>query len=197
MHSRLLVGLSGLAGSGKSQASKFISNTYGIPRRPFAFPLKCMIGALGIPSEVLDGPAAVKELPTARLGGKTVRYALQTLGTEWGRTYMGEDFWVQQWRLGLDPIGCVADDCRFRNEWKAIKDEGGIVIRIERAGAGVSGTGAMHASEAIGAVPYDVLLTNNGTLADLHDGLARVIDELTGFKVVQPSLDLPQAGSFA
>lgn len=195
MGQKIIVGLSGLAGSGKSTASQIISNAYGVPRRPFAFPLKRMIGALGIPAAELDGPASVKELPSVRLGGHTLRYAMQTLGTEWGRQCMGETFWVDQWMIGIGDLpGAVADDCRFPNEVEAIQRLGGIIIRIERAGAGVKGDGAKHASEQIDKLPFDYSYVNCGTRDDMDTALRYLIDRHFGFPPAQ--LDLPRAGSF-
>lgn len=196
---RVIVGLCGLAGSGKSTASRLIQNAYNIPRRPFAYPLKRMIGALGVPTEVLDGPASVKELPTARLNGHTVRFALQTLGTEWGRKIMGEDFWVKQWAASFDNKmpGMVADDVRFPNEVEAIQKLGGIVIRIDRMGSGVQGDGSKHASEDIEKLEYDWRVTNNSTPNHLEHSLRRIIDE--AFADPEQQLDLavwPKAGSF-
>lgn len=197
---KLIVGLVGLAGAGKSTASRIISNEFGIPRRPFAFPLKRMIATLGFPSEVLDGPASVKELPTDKLDGKSLREAMQTLGTEWGRNCMGKNFWVNRWTEGLPELpGAVADDCRFENEVQAIRHLGGIVIRLDRMGAGVKGEGAKHASEQIDGLEIDVRLTNNGTVRDLEDGLLRAIEELTGHVPQQHSLlrEFPHIAGFA
>ncbi len=163
----MIIGLSGLAGSGKTTAARFLSDRLNIPRRPFAYPLKAMVGALGIPAEVLDGPAAVKELPSEKLCGHSVRHVLQTLGTEWGRNILGADFWVKQWENGLGPQGCVAEDCRFANEAAAIQSRGGIIIRVERWGAGAK-VGATHASEQIGSLPYDWLIENNHSVEDFE-----------------------------
>ena len=164
----LLIGLTGKAGSGKTTAARYLSDLYGIPRRPFAFPLKCMIGALGFPAEVLDGPSHVKELPTEKLAGHSLRHAMQTLGTQWGREIMGQDFWVRQWENTLDQPGCIADDVRFPNECEAIRSRGGVILRVERDGAGVRGEGAKHASEQCDKLWYDAVIPNNGSVDDFH-----------------------------
>jgi hypothetical protein len=102
----------------------------------------------------------------------TPRYALQTLGTEWGRNCY-EDVWIEygiriakelnqtgyctytekeglvehekdQGLIG----GVVFSDLRFKNEFEAVRKAGGILIRIKRegyeGGVGIAG----HASEA-------------------------------------------------
>ncbi len=107
----------------------------------------------------------------------TPRYALQLLGTEWGRKCYG-NVWVdyalrtakkilterysysQQHGLiivkgsSVGPTtmlsthsGVVVPDCRFRNEIDAIHAAGGRVIRIKRDLAGLKGAAAQHASE--------------------------------------------------
>lgn len=172
----MIIGLCGLAGSGKSVVAKALVRHYGYVRRPFAYPLKCMLGQLGIPEDVLDGPSAVKEQPVARFGGKSVRYALQTLGTEWGRACMGEDFWVRQWLASRpDYPRIVADDCRFPNEAAAIRALGGIVVRVQRDGAG-SKVGAGHLSEtAMGGIAVDCILVNDGTQEELEAAVSRIV----------------------
>jgi len=108
---------------------------------------------------------------------------MQWLGTEWGRNLIGEGFWIAAWQAatqaghlqhptgGLVPL-IVADDVRFANEAKAIRDRGGLVVRIERPGAG-SASGAGHASERMDFVP-DRIIRNTGDLVAFH----RAIDDL-------------------
>jgi hypothetical protein len=173
----MIIGLCGLAGSGKSVVAKALVRNYGYVRRPFAYPLKCMAGQLGISTEVLDGPSAVKELPLEQLGGKSVRYLLQTLGTEWGRKCMGEDFWVRQWlatKPDFDRIVC--DDVRFGNEAEAIRSLGGLIVRVQREGAG-SKVGAGHASEtSMGSISVDCIIINDGDLADLEAAVSQLVE---------------------
>lgn len=191
----LVVGLSGRAGSGKTTAARFLSSHFNIPRRPFAYPLKSMVAALGISEEVLDGPSAVKEMATERLNGHTVRYALQTLGTEWGRNLMGEDFWVRQWLAGLDELpGGIADDVRFANEVNAVRSRGGVVIRVERDGAGVRGPDAAHVSEQVDLLAWDHVVPNNGSIEDFQ---ARLLSVTRSVAISSGRLVLPVAGRFS
>jgi hypothetical protein len=118
----------------------------GFERVRFAGPLKAMMAALGLTPAEIDGDR--KELPCDLLRGKTPRHAMQTIGTEWGRKLIGDDLWIRAWRAAVDrlPAGTpvVVDDCRFPNEAEAIKAAGGIIVRIERPGAG---TASVHESE--------------------------------------------------
>lgn len=171
----MIIGLCGLAGSGKSVVAKALVRQYGYVRRPFAYPLKAMVAALGVSPELLDGPSAVKELPMEQFGGKSLRFVLQTLGTEWGRDIIGRDFWVEQWMITRPAYPrIVADDVRFPNESAAVRSLGGIIVRVEREGAG-SLTGAGHVSENVGLIDADCVIINEGTEQDLEASVSRLV----------------------
>ncbi len=66
-----------------------------------------------------------------------VRTLMQNYGTE-VRRVDNSDWWVDEWEVSIDYglHGCsnvLTDDVRFQNEAMAIKDAGGILIRIERS----------------------------------------------------------------
>lgn len=144
---RLIIGLSGLAGSGKSTAAHHLIHRHGFARVRFAGPLKSMMAALGLTQEQIEG--SEKEKPCALLAGKTPRYAMQTIGTEWGRDLIAPDLWIRAWQAAVDalPPGqpVVCDDVRFPNEADAIRAAGGFLVRVERPGAGAGAAG--HSSE--------------------------------------------------
>lgn len=173
--SQIIIGLCGLAGSGKSTAASMLSQERGFARRPFAYQLKSMLGMLGVPREILDGSREDKEKPLDCLGGRTARHAMQTLGTEWGRNCMRDDFWVYLWLRKVEHFPrIVADDVRFPNESDTIRKLGGKVIRIERTGAG-DRINPGHASEAIHLIPVDAVIKNDGTRDDLLVALDRCL----------------------
>jgi HNH endonuclease len=106
----------------------------------------------------------------------TPRYALQQLGTNWGRNCF-DTIWVDYalrvakriletpdrtvefvngyspevgaffYGGGDRPKGVVIPDVRFKNEVKGIKAAGGKLIRVVRPGSGLKGTAAQHQSE--------------------------------------------------
>jgi hypothetical protein len=170
-----LIGLCGPAGSGKSFAAAYLSGVHEYNRLRFAAPLKNMLRALGLTDDELEGP--LKEQPCGLLCGKTPRQAMQWLGTEWGRHLIGPDFWVAAWGEMADDLlanDCfvVVEDVRFANEAAAIWKRGGMLVRIDRAGAG-SASGAGHESERLD-FPYDARLTNPGK----PEAFCRMLDEL-------------------
>lgn len=173
---RLVIGLSGVAGSGKSTAARILSREFRFARKPIAYPLKAMVAALGVDREILEGSREDKEKALYVLGGKSARYALQRLG-DWGWEQMSPNFWLDIWSRNverLDGVNIVADDIRYPNEAQAIRDLGGIIIRLWRTGAG-DRINPGHSSEQMDFEP-DVLIENDGNEEDLEAALRRVID---------------------
>ncbi len=182
------IGFCGPAGAGKSTAADHLVQHWRFARVRFAGPLKAMMLALGLSPEQTDG--ALKEAPCGLLQGRTPRQAMQWIGTEWGREMIGPEFWIAAWRAAIErlpgafacPAGgppirlIVADDVRFANEARAIRDRGGIVVRIERPGAG-SSSGGDHASERPDFVP-DRIIRNQGDLAGFRAEIDALVHSL-------------------
>lgn len=165
----MLIGLTGYAGSGKSTVAEWLE-AKSFTRLKFADPLKNMIRSLlrdaGVPYEEVDDyiEGRRKEHTTPLLGGRSPRWAMQTLGTEWGRNCMGEDFWVKAAMARYQRGRVVFDDCRFQNEAEAIKDAGGIIVTIQRPGTGPVSD---HESENLPG-PANFVLYNDGSINDLY-----------------------------
>lgn len=171
----ILIGFCGYAGSGKSTAAQRLCGRHGFVRHRFAGPLKDMLRALGLSEEQVDGN--LKEVPCALLGGKTPRWAAQSLGTEWGREMISPTLWVDAWAAKVDvsPVPVVCDDVRFPNEVYAVKQRGGIVVRITGRGAKIA-TSA-HASENVN-FEVDEEIENTGSIHDLHAAVDALVARL-------------------
>lgn len=173
MPKRMLIGLTGLAGSGKSTIASNLVLEHGFRRHRFAGPLKDMLRALGLTDAQIDGEH--KEVACEELGWNTPRYAMQTLGTEWGRAHMGPNFWVNlaKARIKDDLLraSVVVDDVRFQNEVEAIRAMGGRVLRVVRPGTAGAGS---HVSES---QDFDVdgTIGNSGSLDELRAEIWAVI----------------------
>lgn len=168
-----VVAFTGLAGAGKSTAADILVKR-GYGRVKFAGPLKAMMRAIGLTDDHIEGN--LKEIPHPWLQGQTPRYAMQTLGTEWGRNIIGEKFWTGLWwntaRDVVDAGGMVVtDDCRFPNELETIRSLGGVVIRI----AGRGGISGGHSSEKH-ELEADAVIQNTGTLLDLEKNVLTALD---------------------
>ncbi len=176
----MVIGLTGLMNSGKSTVADYLITHRDFVRLKFAHGLKEMVRSLGVTDDEIEG--VLKEMPCDRLNGRTPRFAMQTLGTEWGRTYMGQDFWVNlliqkahDMEFGTN---IVIDDCRFPNEAVAIqRDLQGKVWKLVR---GMQPLGVGHASEREQAyVNADCIVMNNGSLDNLLEKVELMLTEVS------------------
>ena len=177
-----LVGIAGRKESGKSEVAKFLKEHHGFYRDKMAGGLKAMMAlflrwaAVEDPWYYIEGPG--KEEPLQVLGGKTTRYAMQTLGTEWGRNCLWRDLWVNQNRQRLKTdldygIPVVIDDVRFGNERRMLQDLGATIIHVYRPGV-VSEDG--HASEdPLTPLPGEPTVLNGGSLEELQNAAMRAL----------------------
>ena len=169
----MIVGLTGLRGSGKDTAAKVLYEQ-GFAHLKMAGPLKGMLDGLLL-SQGVDRPTRqrmlegdLKELPTPFLSGRSPRYAMQTLGTEWGRDLMAGNFWVETFERSCTQYrDVVCSDIRFPNEVDACD----VVYRIDRGGAA-----DVHPSEAlIPTLKVDAVIYNNSTVWALQDHLLGLV----------------------
>jgi hypothetical protein len=185
----VLIGLTGKAGAGKSTAGTYLAEAYGFELRSFAAPLKASAASLlgvdvsdlemwknepGVTVEVWrdhpEGQMAIRRM--------TMRQFLQRYGTESHRDVFGSDFWVEQGMAGVYRESLRAPgtriawtDVRFPNEAEAIRAKGGIILRIDRHGAGAGA----HISEQLDLAP-DVIVENNKTIDAMRDTLDGVLE---------------------
>lgn len=141
----MIIGICGLIGSGKDTIADYLQNIHQFRRESFAHTLKDAVADIfGWDRELLEGrtkesrawreqvdPWWAERLNMPHL---TPRWVLQYWGTEVARKSFHDDMWIaaleNKLRKTKDDI--VISDCRFPNEIKAIKDAGGIVIRVVR-----------------------------------------------------------------
>ena len=141
----MIVGITGLIGSGKDTAADYLCTVHGFKRMSFAGTLKDAVAAVfGWDREMLEGSTKasrewreqVDEWWANRLGipDLTPRYILQQWGTEVCRKGFHNDVWVAsvEYRLRSITDNVVITDCRFPNELDAIKNAGGITMRTHR-----------------------------------------------------------------
>lgn len=154
-----LVAFCGYMGSGKTFAADYLVDGLGYTRSKFAGPLKDMLRVMGLNEEEIEGD--LKHTPSELLCGRTPRWAMQTLGTEWGRDCIGEDIWGNLWEQRVTTLlaagmPVVVDDCRFENETQRVKKLGGLVIQLQTRD---SGREDRHRSENLPDDP-DVTIIN-------------------------------------
>lgn len=176
-----IIGLSGYARSGKDEAAKVLVEEFGFTRVAFADKLREVLYQLnpmcGRGSDYSDRPIVYVQDVIDEFGwdeyksteyGQEIRRLLQRLGTEAGRQTLWDSIWIDAALTGHpEDAKLVVSDSRFINEFDAITDRGGRILRIEREGVGPANN---HASE-LEALQYNfpVTIHNDGTLEDYHN----------------------------
>lgn len=96
--------------------------------------------------------------------GITVRELLQKFGTAI-RNEVSDDFWVKACLNNLEKDDdYLITDVRFKSEAKGIKDLEGIIVRVNREGAGAGN----HISEIdLDDYSFDYVINNDGNMEDL------------------------------
>lgn len=166
----IIIGLCGAAGSGKGTAADALQGC-GLLEMAFADAIYAAIANITGYSVIDLKDRTFKETAIPWLGGKSPRHLLQTLGTEWGRTMICDDIWVQATMRHIDSLrgvlttGVVISDVRFDNEAVAIRARGGVVWEIRRpAAACLDEQAAKHASErGIDRALVDAVIVNDST----------------------------------
>ena len=173
---QLLIGLHGLARTGKDTAATYLAAHYALLSYAFADPLKAALANMfSLTTAHIEG--ALKELPLPAIG-KSPRQLMQLLGTEWGRNLVHDQLWLllaEQHianQLECDQTrysGIVIRDVRFENEARWIRSQGGYVVHILRGDAQQV---AAHSSEArLHVADHDVVINNEGSINEFYSEL--------------------------
>ncbi len=136
-----IIGLTGQIGSGKTTIAKEFAEHVSADIFHFSTPIKNMVMQLFISAGYSPAYAyslvhdeGIREKAREILGGKSSRYALQTLGTEWGRELISPTLWsdIAMRHAVTSKNFIIFDDVRFTEEAAAIHNAGGRVIRLIR-----------------------------------------------------------------
>lgn len=202
----MLVATVGFIGSGKDTVAEYLVRKYSFKQVAFADSLKEAVSAIfGWDYEMLLGKtkesrAWREEIDTwwserLRIPNLTPRWVLQQWGTEVGRQSFHDEIWVAslERRLTNTPGNIVISDCRFPNEFKAVRNLGGSVAKTSRGpnpswyneALGYASAGIIpkefpvHYSEwAWLAEKVDIAFDNNRSLAELYDQIDVAITNL-------------------
>lgn len=178
-----IIGFVGKAQSGKSTAATQLVNKHGFVRLRFADTLKSMLYAMGLTEREVDGDLKQKECEL--LGGNTPRYAMQTLGTEWGRRLIGPNIWVdclarkleQHIRGGVTKF--VVDDVRFLNEAKylaRLSNDGNFDTCLIRIHRDYTNQYEKHQSETeMEMIDTRYSVGNFGTIEEFRENVSNVL----------------------
>jgi hypothetical protein len=190
-----LIAICGPKGSGKSLLSRYLTTHHNYTRLPFSESLKWMVYNLlrdqgashELATKLLNDPE-YKEQPTQYFMNRSPRHVMQTLGTEWGRNYIHDNFWVNIWLNKLRTLHLskvVVDDLRFVNEAQMIKSLNGFIICLSRPEpntitATTTNIIDTHVSECeYKYLDYDLFLVNDST----PEQLLRRVQETLGDRI--------------
>ena len=181
----MIIGISGKAGSGKDTAAKMLEVLYANPDISYEdFANKRYKNFADI--QIVHFADSLKETAQVlfRIGewetntqegkkttinwiGKTVRELLQGIG-QGLRDAIDPNLWVKILFANTEGwSNYIIADVRYPNEIYAIKKRNGILIRIDRKGAGAGN----HSSETAldNYKEWDVHIENNGSIEDLFE----------------------------
>ena len=183
----MIIGISGKAGSGKDTAAKMLEVLYANPDISyedfankryknfadiqivhFADSLKETAQVLFRIGECETNTQEVKKT-TINWIDKTVRELLQGIG-QGLRDAIDPNLWVKILFANTeDWSNYIIADVRYPNEVYAIKKRNGVLIRIDRKGAGAGN----HSSETAldNYKEWDVHIENNGSIEDLFEAM--------------------------
>lgn len=201
----MLIGLAGLARSGKDTAASVLARELGLYRYAFADPIKRMLEQV-FGNNFVDGDRERIE----PISGVSYRKLMQTLGTEWGRNIQ-PDLWTRvakaKWEwiseakpthdwlagqsLGL-PMnfnGMVISDVRFDNEAEWIRSVGGIIVHVDRPSAQKVGLEGHASEQGLTMIHGDMVVENLSTLEAYRSALDYLVALLKN-----PSRSRPAAG---
>lgn len=185
MITKLVVGFCGLKGSGKDTAANVLIDQ-GFENIKFADPLKNAIRAIlrtaGVNDVMIERMVEgdLKEMAHPVWGGKSTRYVMQTMGTEWGRMMIWPAIWTNIWTMRTGRILRVTTtDVRFLNEADTIRgfEKQGVTVKIvklvrpEKLDINAPAKALLdnHQSEIeLSRIRCDFEIRNTGTIEDLQ-----------------------------
>lgn len=165
MNNKILIGISGKLGTGKSTLANAIISQLGGTRVSLAAPIK----------EVQD---MIYRKLNLTMEGEKDRDLLIALG-KWGRS-KHENFWLNEVEHLIDTledIVIICDDIRFPNEAKFFQDNG-VLIRIngEQRGVNVDHNINDSTETSLDSYPFDFYIDNRKTIEECVKDALMCID---------------------
>lgn len=207
----MLIGINGVARSGKDTIGQILVDNHGFERIAFADALRLGLYNMnpivtievecqrqsfwewlnGQPERRYTKVIRLQEIiddigwERAKVEYPEVRELMQKYGTEGGRMVHGEECWVNIIKRYVNSKAgnFVITDMRFENEIAAVRKEGGLVVQVQRPGVtSVNG----HASDRVLPDDYfDEIIQNDGTIADLEAKVNELVIKANPLAAIQ------------
>ena len=177
-----VIGIAGPARVGKNTVADAIGDwlwedtTHSYLMSPMAGPIKEALRELfGWTDEHLEG--SLKEVVDERWGFSP-RRAMQWMGTEWGREFLGPDTWIKRQARNIGTVDVIIiPDIRFDNEAEFVR-KNGVVIHVKPGDRQLKSIETKIGESGIAIQEDDYILMNGGTLQDLESKLDELTDSL-------------------
>jgi len=171
-----LIGLSGHIGSGKTTLARYLTERYpDVERHAFAENLRVVLAVLtGVPVKRTRSADDKERVPEG--WGATVGQLLQRVGSA-VRQGVNWDAWVLSLFAQFDPTRhrWVVEDVRHVNEAEAVRQRGGVLIRLEGDPAGLRAQSTRdlnHESEtALDDYAHFDVIVDSGLFCDCLDDM--------------------------
>jgi GTPase SAR1 family protein len=176
----MIIGLCGLAGSGKTTIAKYLVEKYGFIELSFATCLKDVVAHIfDWDRELIEGNTpesrqwreTIDNWWSIRLGipNLTPRFILQYIGTDIMRNYFHPDIWISHLERKIQPnINYVITDCRFYNEISMLYRYNAYIIKVLKNNIKYD----IHSSENLAHMTDDTTfnnyIKNDGTIEELY-----------------------------
>lgn len=192
-----IIGLVGLIGSGKDTVADILKLKMKYRTDSFAHNLKGAISVIfnwsfkdlsGTTPESRQWRDTVDTWWSEKLGipNLTPRWVLQNIGTDVMRNHFHDKIWIAslERKINNSSDKIVITDCRFPNEIEAIRNLGGVIVRVKRndpdwvtSGENLSERSDIHPSEYSWLeCDMDYTIENDGTLEELPKKVTNMIE---------------------
>lgn len=188
----MIIGISGLKGSGKDTAADYLVNNHDFIKISFADALKDGCKAIfGFNDRQLNGDLKEVKDDTWKI---TPREAMQFVGTDLFRNqikslipWVNDNFWIECTLNKIKKIKNTPDTCnkniviadvRFENEAESIKNMDGIIICVKRNGLPHNNMSEHESEKYTNTINHDYLINNDDNIDKLQHRVELIINTI-------------------